>query len=160
MTLRPELTIDRATPADAATVSEMVREIAELLHQGPVTVTDAEWARRLGRQDVIILIARRGDVPIGYVSAIRRLHLWSDRDVLALDDLYVREQERDSGVGQALIQTLASTYAGPEQLTVTWGVEPTNTGAIRFYQRLGATVRHKVAVTWLPGAYKIAGSHT
>jgi ribosomal protein S18 acetylase RimI-like enzyme len=151
---RTDVTIHRAGPGDAETIMEMVREVAahedQLQH---VSVTTERWAEVLDRPDVIVLVARRDAAVVGYVSAIRRLHLWSDRDVLALDDLYVREHARDGGVGRQLMAALASGYAAPDGLTVTWGVEPGNVAGQRFYRRLGATLRDKVLAGWGPDAY-------
>lgn len=148
------LTIRRAGPEDAETIMEMVREIAahenQLQH---LSVTTERWAQVLARPDVFVLVAWRDGAAVGYVSAIRRLHLWSDKDVLALDDLYVREHARDGGVGRQLMAALAARHAAPDQLTVTWGVEPDNEAAQRFYERLGATLRDKVLAGWRPQAY-------
>jgi ribosomal protein S18 acetylase RimI-like enzyme len=148
------LTIRRAGPEDAETIMEMVREIAahedQLQH---LSVTCERWSQVLARPDVFVLVAWRDGAPVGYVSAIRRLHLWSDKDVLALDDLYVREQARDGGVGRRLMAALAAGYAAPDELTITWGVEPDNEAAQRFYGRLGATLRDKVLAGWRPEAY-------
>jgi ribosomal protein S18 acetylase RimI-like enzyme len=146
--------IRRAGPDDAPTVMEMVREIAA--HEGQLqhlAVTTQRWAKMLARPDVVVLIAWGDGAALGYVSSIRRIHLWSDRDVLALDDLYVREAARDSGVGRQLMATLAKSYAAPDQLTITWGMEPDNHGAQRFYQRLGASLRDKVLAGWSPAGY-------
>lgn len=148
------LTISRAGVADAATVMEMVREIAahenQLQH---LKVTTARWESLLHLRDVIVLIAYRDGAPVGYVSAVRRIHLWSEQDILALDDLYVREHARDGGVGRALMAELAARHAAPDRFTVTWGVEPGNHAAHRFYRRLGATLRDKVIAGWSPAAY-------
>ncbi|HEX5534003.1 MAG TPA: GNAT family N-acetyltransferase [Actinomycetales bacterium] len=142
--------IRRADVADAETVMTMVSEIAahedQLQH---VTVSTDRWREFLKRDDVIVLLAERHGEAVGYVSCIRRLHLWSDRDVLALDDLYVRDGERDGGVGRRLMFALAE-YATPERLTITWGVEPENEAAQRFYRRLGAKLRPKVLASWAP----------
>lgn len=144
-----EVTVHRAGPDDAGSVMEMVREIATLEgHLEHVSVTTERWADVLTRTDVIVLIASQGGQPVGYASAIRRLHLWSDRDVLALDDLYVRDHARNAGIGRTLMAALAADYAAADQLTVTWGVEPGNHAAQRFYCRLGAILRDKVVATW------------
>jgi ribosomal protein S18 acetylase RimI-like enzyme len=151
------VSIRRATPLDAETIMEMVREIAahedQLQH---LRVTAARWAQLLTGPDVVVLIAERDGAVLGYVSAVRRVHLWSEKDVLALDDLYVRETARDGGIGRTLMTDLAARYAAPEQLTITWGVEPDNHDAQRFYRRLGATLRTKVLAGWAPAAYSEA----
>jgi ribosomal protein S18 acetylase RimI-like enzyme len=152
------LVVREATPGDAETVARLVGEIAA--HQGQsdhVTVTAARWRELLALPEVTVLLAEAvsppdgegdgasGGEPVGYVSAVRRLHLWSGRDVLALDDLYVRPGSRDRGVGGLLMTALAERADG---MTIVWGVQPDNHDAIRFYQRLGATTYDKVICTW------------
>jgi ribosomal protein S18 acetylase RimI-like enzyme len=147
------VTIRRATPADAADVAAMVGEIAALEDQtAHVHADDARWRALLGRPDVIVLLAERGGAVVGYVSALRQLHLWTGGDVLNLDDLYVRPGHRDAGVGRRLMTALAC-LAAPERLLIRWGMEVDNVEAQRFYRRLGATLRPKVLAAWPPAAY-------
>ncbi|MGY1806343.1 GNAT family N-acetyltransferase [Blastococcus sp. SYSU D00669] len=150
------LTIRPAGPDDAPEVAAMVREIAEHEDQSAhVHVDEALWRTLLGRPDVTVLLAERDGAAVGYVSAVRRLHLWTGGDVLALDDLFVRPGCRSGGVGRRLMTALAAV-AAPERLLITWGVEPENTDAQRFYRRLGARLRPKVLAAWSPEAYASA----
>jgi ribosomal protein S18 acetylase RimI-like enzyme len=147
------VTIRRATPADTADVAAMVLEIAAHEDQSAhVHVDEEQWRTLLGRPEVIVLLAERNGAPVGYVSAVRRLHLWTGGDVLDLDDLYVRPGHRDAGVGRHLMAALAA-LAEPEQLLIRWGMEPDNVDAQRFYRRLGATLRPKVLAAWSPSGY-------
>jgi len=147
------VTIRRATPADTADVAEMVREIAAHEDQSAhVHVDEAQWRAMLARPEVIVLLAERDGGPVGYVSAVRQLHLWTGGDVLNLDDLYVRPGHRDAGVGRQLMAALAA-LAAPDQLLLRWGMEVDNVDAQRFYRRLGATLRPKVLAAWPPAAY-------
>jgi ribosomal protein S18 acetylase RimI-like enzyme len=153
------VTIRRATPADAADVATMVAEIAAHEDQAAhVHVDEAQWRELLDRPEVIVLLAERDGRPVGYVSAVRQLHLWTGGDVLNLDDLYVRPGHRDAGIGRQLMAALAA-LAAPEQLLIRWGMEVDNVDAQRFYRRLDATLRHKVIAAWSPAAYAdIAGT--
>jgi ribosomal protein S18 acetylase RimI-like enzyme len=90
-------------------------------------------------------------VPAGYVSAVRRLHLWLGRDILSLDDLFVRDGYRDAGVGRLLMTELAA-LAAAERLAIRWEMREDNHAAQRFYRRLGATLRTKVMAFWQPEA--------
>lgn len=147
------LTIRPAIPADAETVHSLVLDIAEL--EGDlehVHVTVEGWARILGRSDVTVLLAEGHGQVLGYVSATRRLHLWSGQDLLAVDDVFVREHARGSGIGRQLLVAMATTVAA-EQLTIAWGMGPENTSAQRFYRRLGATLRPKIMAGWTATAY-------
>ena len=75
--------IRRATPADATEVAAMVREIAAHEDQAAhVHVPDEQWHGLLQRPEVVVLLAERHGAPVGYVSAIRQLHLWTGGDVL------------------------------------------------------------------------------
>ena len=94
-----------------------------------------------------MLIAVRDGSPAGYVSAVRRLHLWLGTDILALDDLFVREGYRDAGVGRLLMRQLAALADG---MLIRWEVQEDNVAAQRFYRRLGATLRRKVIAFWRP----------
>jgi ribosomal protein S18 acetylase RimI-like enzyme len=145
--------IRRANPADAAVVAAMAAEIAAHEDQAAhVHVDDARWRALLERPEVIVLLAECDGEPVGYVSALRQLHLWTGGDVLDLDDLYVRPGHRDAGVGRRLMAALAG-LAAPEQLLIRWGMEVDNLDAQRFYRRLGATLRPKVLAAWPPTAY-------
>ena len=142
--------VRRAGPEDAATVLDMVREIAA--HEGDVSDvsgTADTWAAMLARPDVVVLIAERDGRPVGYVSAVRKLHLWLGTDILVLDDVYVREGSRDAGVGR-LLMTRLGALAEPEQLLIRWEMREDNVAAQRFYRRLGASLRPKVIAFWRP----------
>ena len=140
--------VRRAGPDDAGTVLTMAREIAALEGDASDVVSDLPaWTAMLARPDVVVLVAVRDGHPVGYVSALRRLHLWLGTDILALDDLYVREGYRDAGVGRLLMRALATLADG---MPIRWEVEEDNVAAQRFYRRLGATLRRKVIAFWRP----------
>jgi ribosomal protein S18 acetylase RimI-like enzyme len=101
----------------------------------------------LARADVVVLLAERDGEPVGYVSAVRKLHLWLGHDVLALDDLFVRPGHRDAGVGRLLMLELAR-IATAEGMAIRWEMRADNVDAQRFYARLGASLRTKVIAFW------------
>ncbi|WP_248963823.1 GNAT family N-acetyltransferase [Sphaerisporangium perillae] len=150
----PPVTIRRVGPEDATTVLTLLRELAE--HQDQlqhVAVTVNRWRELLSREDVIVLLAECDDGrPVGYVSVVRHLNLWACRDILGLDDLYVRPQARNGGVGQMLMTEVAR-LAAPEQLVIRWEVHRDNEAAQRFYTRLGAGLTTKVIAGWAPHRY-------
>lgn len=146
--------IRRAVVADAETVLTMLGELAAYQDQQQyVTASVEDWQGFLGREDVIVLVAEvDGDVA-GYVSALRRPYLWVGGDQIALDDLYVREQFRDAGVGRHLMLGLAR-HALPDRLPIGWGLRLENTAGYRFYERLGAKLVTKTAASWSADAYE------
>lgn len=152
-TVKNPLRVRLATPHDAEIVHTMVLEIAD--HEGSVSdvVADADtWRRMLTRPDVHVLLAVDEDAILGYASMTRRLNLWMGADLLALDDLYVRESARNRGVGRRLMVEVAQV-AAPEGMTVVWGARLDNHDGHRFYERLGARLNRKVVAAWSPGNY-------
>ena len=150
---RTVLTVRRATPEDAGTVQTLLLELAD--HEGDaahVQVGVDDWREQLADPAVVVLVARLGDRPAGYVSATRRRYLWGGGWMIGLDDLYVRAEARNRGIGERLMGAMAA-HASGEGLLVRWELEVENTGAWRFYERLGASVRTKGIAGWGPAAY-------
>ena len=146
--------IREATPADAAVLDAMVRELAA--HEGDlahVHVDADAWSKLLARPDVRVLIAEDESGAIGFTSTVRRIHLWTGGDLLALDDLYVRPDHRDKGVGSRLM-TAVARLAAEDDLLVQWGVRLDNHAGQRFYARLGATLNTKMTASWAPAQYR------
>ncbi len=146
--------IRQATTADAAALDDMVRELAA--HEGDldhVLVDANRWAQLLSRPDVRVLIAQDESGPIGFTSIVRRIHLWTGGDLLALDDLYVRPGHRDKGIGSQLM-TAVARLAAEDNLLVQWGVRLDNHAGQRFYARLGATLNTKMTASWAPAQYR------
>lgn len=102
--------IREATPADADTVRSLVGEIAAHQNQpDQATTTVARWRELLSRDDVTVLLAERDGETLGFVSAVRRLHLWSGQDVLALDDWFYHR------LGATLRNTIIATWPAAPQ---------------------------------------------
>lgn len=157
MQIRPSIVdVRRAGPEDAAVVLTMVREIAASEDDASDAAGTAEsWAAMLARPDVVVLLAERDGVPVGYLCAVRMLHLWLGRDILALDDLFVRDGYRGARVGRLLMHALAR-LATAEDLLVRWEVDERNVDAQRFCLRLGATLHTEVIAAWTPEAQRAA----
>jgi GNAT superfamily N-acetyltransferase len=148
--------VRRAGPTDATTVLTMVREIAA--HEGDASDaagTPESWAGMLARPEVVVLVAEHDGAPVGYVSAVRKLHLWLSEEILALDDLFVRDGHRDAGVGRLLMTELARV-ASADRLLIRWEMQQDNVAAQRFYARLGASLRTKVIAAWTHEAQRAA----
>ena len=145
--------IRRAVVADAETVLTMIGELADYQDQlAYVAASVEDWQGFLGREDVIVLIAEVDGAAAGYVSSLRRSYLWVGGDQLALDDLYVREQFRDAGLGRMLMLELAR-YALPDRLTISWGLRLENEAGYRFYEHLGAKLTTRTVASWSPEVY-------
>jgi GNAT superfamily N-acetyltransferase len=63
---------------------------------------------------------------------------WTGRHGLYLEDLFVREDERRHGYGNALLQALARLCVQRGYRRLEWSVLDWNEPALRFYRSLGA----------------------
>lgn len=152
-TVATDVQIRRADVDDAPLVRSMLLELAtheQTAHAVHADVDD--WRRMLAERSVVVLLALVDDEPVGYVSGLRQLNLWMGHDIFAMDDLYVRPEARDRGVGGQLMAALAE-YATDDRLLITWGVREDNAAGHRFYRRLGARLRSKVVAAWQPEDY-------
>ena len=142
------VSVRRARPGDAAAVFDMLLELAR--HEDSLEAVDLDEARLaelLARPDVIILIADVDGVTAGYVSAARQVKFWTGGEITALDDLFVRAEHRNLGIGETLMRRLAEETA-PDTSIIRWEIDPDNHAGRRFYERLGATIRTKSFATW------------
>ncbi|PZF99379.1 GNAT family N-acetyltransferase [Nonomuraea aridisoli] len=142
------ISIRRATPADAATVHDLICGLAKHQDQSwAITVTVAGLQQMLARPEITYLIAERDGQAVGYVSWLERLSFWSGENYLHLDDLYVSGAERGHGVGEQLMRAAAEAAGGK---VIRWEVAETNEAAQRFYTRIGATLISKKIGRWQP----------
>jgi ribosomal protein S18 acetylase RimI-like enzyme len=147
------LLVRRAGTEDAMTVRTLLLELAaheESAHAVHSSVDD--WERMLADPAVVVLVAELDGRPVGYVSGVRQLNLWLGRDLFAMDDLYVRAEARDRGIGGRLMAALAE-HVQDDRLVITWGVNEENDAGQRFYRRLGARLRSKTVASWQPRDY-------
>lgn len=134
-TLRP------ARPEDAATIAELVRELAEyeqLAHEVEGTADD--FARHLfgPHPGAEVILAESDGEPVGFALFFANFSTFRARPGLHLEDLYVRPKYRGRGIGRALIAAVARIAVDRKAGRLEWAVLDWNAPAIAFYESLGA----------------------
>lgn len=147
------LRIRPAKPSDAVTIIEFVRGLARFEHE-PVehvrlTALDI-WRDGFGPRPVFeVLIAERlldaGPLPVGFALFFPNYSTWEGRAGIYIEDLFVIEEERTSGVGRALMAAVARLAHQRGAARLDLAVLDWNP-ARRFYEALG--MAHQQA--WLP----------
>jgi len=135
------LRIRAATPADAATIASLVRELADyekLLHEARATPED--FRRELESPDPVIqvLIAEWNGEPAGFALYFFNFSTFVGRPGLYLEDLFVRPALRSHCIGRALLRALARIARDRRCGRMEWAVLDWNEPARRFYESLGA----------------------
>jgi GNAT superfamily N-acetyltransferase len=87
---------------------------------------------------------------LGYASFMMQFSTWDAADYLHLDCLFLREQARNLGIGQELMQHIRSVAISRNCSLIQWQTPDFNHDAIRFYKRLGAVAKAKQRFFWIP----------
>lgn len=142
--------IAQAQPEDAAIVATLV---GELLHEIMAAVgdkvfsfhqagTEARASAWLRDGCYSVLLARDGDVPVGFLALYQSYALYTEGAYGTIPEFYVRPAHRSKGVGSALLER-ARQYGqsrGWRRLEVTTPPLPEFERTLVFYQREGFTL--------------------
>ena len=144
-----------AEPRDVPAIVSLIRELAEFerlvhlvqatpeaLHPhlfGAKPVAEALVAEVAGERVDERVDEREGEV-VAFALYFTNFSTFLARPGLYLEDLYVRPEHRGAGIGEALLARLACTAAERGCGRFEWSVLDWNERAIRFYERMGATV--------------------
>lgn len=136
-TLRP------AVPADVPAIVGLIRELAayERLEHLVETTPETLHPHLFGPKPVVeAVVAVRGDAVVGFALFFTNFSTFLGRPGLYLEDLYVQPAHRGSGTGKALLQHLGALAVARGCGRFEWSVLDWNESAIRFYEKMGATL--------------------
>ena len=148
------LNIRPATRADASTIANLVRELAEyekLLDEA--RATPADFLRELESPNPVIhvLIAEWNGEPAGFALYFFNFSTFVGRPGLYLEDLFVRPEWRGRGLGRRLLAHLARIAVERGYGRMEWSVLDWNEQAIAVYRKVGATPMSEWTVQRLTG---------
>lgn len=84
------------------------------------------------------MIAELDDEPAGFALFYGSFSTWEARPGIYLEDLYVREEQRRAGVGEALLRAVAAIAVRRGCTRLEWAALDWNEPALRFYEGLDA----------------------
>lgn len=122
--------------ADAAAVAGMVRGLAK--HIGTSLVPKLTAERLIAASDLIdVVVGDDGGTLLGACLGLLTFSTWRGARGLYVVDLFVLPEARGRHVGQKLLRLSAERAAARGAEFIKLEVDATNTGAERFYARLG-----------------------
>lgn len=136
-------TLRDATPADVPAVLRLVRALAEYERKlDQFTATEAHYERLLfgPRPIAQAILAEREGKAVGVALYHHTVSTFTGRPGYFLEDIFIEEGERGTGLGRALFTELARRLAAEGGTSLAWRVLHWNAPAIGFYHRLGATM--------------------
>jgi GNAT superfamily N-acetyltransferase len=154
----PELppNIRVATAGDLPAIGRMIRELAEFEREPDAAkATPEQLDDALFGPDAVAsaLIALDDDgEPAGFALWYRSFSTWEGVPGIYLEDLYVSESRRGSGLGRSLLTALARIVVHRGWSRLEWSVLEWNSKAIAFYDSLGG----RPLDDWL--TYRLTGS--
>jgi GNAT superfamily N-acetyltransferase len=132
-----------AESADADAIVNMIRELAEfekLAHLLEVTPEALRQQLFADRPAAEALVAQVGADVVAFALFFPNFSTFLAKPGLYLEDLYVKPEHRNKGIGQAMLGHLAHLAVQRGCGRFEWCVLDWNEDAIRFYRRMGATV--------------------
>ncbi|HVB85773.1 MAG TPA: GNAT family N-acetyltransferase [Candidatus Dormibacteraeota bacterium] len=131
-----------ATIEDAPLIAALIHEFAEFEHLENETSVIEEDIARDGfgpKPKFRAVIAEWDGHAAGYAIFFEFYSSFQGRGGLFLDDLYVRPQFRQQGIGKALLAHVAALAWRESYFCLRWEVLDWNATAIDFYRSLGAS---------------------
>ncbi|GAB5523694.1 MAG: hypothetical protein Roseis2KO_15660 [Roseivirga sp.] len=94
-----------------------------------------------------LVVEHKGQL-VGYTTFIKQFSTWDADFYIYLDCLYLDDSMRGKGIGKEFMEHIRA-YAKAEGCSqVQWQTPNFNTGAIKFYKRLGALAKAKERFFW------------
>jgi GNAT superfamily N-acetyltransferase len=145
--------VRRAVAADDATLAALLSNM-QAHYRSPDPPGGALMMARLltrdGERIPFALLAEHDSKPVGFATLNPLLYGGSFQWLLFLKDLYVVAEARSLRVGEALMGEMARIGIAGNYARIEWTTDGTNTGAQRFYDRLGVPHPDKIN-------YRLAG---
>jgi GNAT superfamily N-acetyltransferase len=132
----------------------MIQELAEYEREPDAVKATVEMLREslfADQPQVFAHIADANGTPVGFALWFVTYSTWTGRHGMWLEDLYVRPQQRGSGLGKALLAHLAAICVERDYRRLEWWVLDWNTPAIGFYDALGSHSMDEWTVRRLDG---------
>ena len=148
MSSPPTFTLRPAELRDVGAIVGLIRELAEfenLTHLLQVTPEKLRPQLFGERPAAEALVAELGDGKgggdvVAFALFFTNFSTFLAQPGLYLEDLYVKPEQRGLGIGKALLTRLARLAVERDYGRFEWTVLDWNANAIRFYERMGATV--------------------
>ena len=140
---RRAFTLRAAELRDVTPIVQLIRELAaferleHLLQVTPEKLRPHLFGERPAAE---AMVAEAGGEVVAFALFFTNFSTFLAQPGLYLEDLYVRPAQRGQGIGEALLKRLAALAVERGCGRFEWSVLDWNADAIRFYERLGATV--------------------
>jgi len=133
------LRVWRAEPAEAADVARLIAEFGEWWGHNllPADQIQASVERIMGGDDGEYLLGAVDGAPVGVCQLRFRWSVWKSAEDCWLEDLFVREEARRSGLGRALVEAALERARERGCKRIELDVNEDNSAARALYEACG-----------------------
>lgn len=89
------------------------------------------------------LVVEVDETIVGYASYTFDFSTWDAATFMYMDCLFLKEETRGFGIGEALIEKLKQIATDKNCINIQWQTPKFNERAIKFYHRIGGTGKEK-----------------
>ncbi|NNM44281.1 MAG: GNAT family N-acetyltransferase [Chlamydiae bacterium] len=126
---------------DTVLILQMIRELAEFEELLDQVVADEETLKNslfFDPKGPEVLIGEENGKVVGFVLFFHNFSTFLGKKGIYIEDLYVRQEYRGKGYGEAILQEICQIAKERNCGRVEWWVLDWNERAINFYKKIGA----------------------
>ncbi len=130
-----------ANPSDAETIVSFIRELADyerLAHEAKATPENLRLHLFGPRPFAEAIMAEVDGESVGFALFFHTFSTFRGQPGMYLEDLFVRPEHRGSGIGKALLSSVAKVAVDRGCERLEWSVLDWNDPALGFYKSLGS----------------------
>jgi GNAT superfamily N-acetyltransferase len=146
--------VREARESDLERILQLIVDLAtyeKAAHEVKTTIEQLRLALFGPQPAAYALVAQSDKRVVGFALYFRNFSTWEGVHGLYLEDLYVMPEHRGSGLGKALLMSLAELTLERGYARLEWAVLDWNQPAIDFYRSLGAVALNEWTVYRLSG---------
>lgn len=146
--------VREARAADVEQIRQLILELADYersVDSVKVSVEQLQTALFGPNPAVYSLVAEIEDRVVGFALYFLNFSTWEGVHGIYLEDLFVRSEHRGTGLGKALLKSLAQIAVDRGYARFEWWVLNWNEPSIAFYESLGAVAMDEWTVYRLSG---------
>jgi protein-tyrosine phosphatase/GNAT superfamily N-acetyltransferase len=136
---QPKIVIRPASPDDFESILKLIKELATYEKAPEAVTNNLELMHKEQDYFRALVVENEKAEIIAFALYFFAYYTWVGKS-LYLDDLYVKEEYRNSGIGKDLLRELTFIARKENCKRFRWQVLEWNTPAIRFYEKMGASI--------------------
>ena len=140
------INIRNANESDTNTILKFIKELAEYEKMSKdVTATEELLKENLFVKKLAeVVIAEEDNIPVGFALFFHNFSTFLGKGGIYLEDLYVKPNMRNKGIGKLLLKYLANLAVERDCGRLEWSCLDWNEPSIAFYKERGIGCRYVV----------------